>query len=111
MNNQLAELHGQLEEERERAQEALSTAHRFSPPPSAPPINIFQEQDEDVASNDFARLLAEQLTNMQGKDEKNTIPIYHGTSIDQPVRLWLKDAEAVAIVNVWSETQKKRYIS
>lgn len=106
-----------LNSELKKAQDTNARQQSNLPPrveatPSAPSAPQFSRIDPGMASNkDVTKFLIDHLAILQGKEEKCAIPRYAGSASDQPIGTWLKEAEAVAIVNGWSDEIKQKNIS
>lgn len=50
-------------------------------------------------------------TDIRRQNEIQSIPIYSGNVDDQPFNVWLRDAEATALVNDWPRDATKKYLA
>ncbi|KAI9551210.1 hypothetical protein GHT06_003611 [Daphnia sinensis] len=61
-----------------------------------------------MTANDDLRALTAALNR---REEIQNIPIYSGNVNDQPIGVWLRDAEAIATIHDWSQDQMKKLFS
>lgn len=59
-----------------------------------------------MAANDDIRALA---TAINSRDKIQNIPIFSRSVNDQPIRVWIRDAGAIAISKEWPRTPQKRF--
>lgn len=69
-----------------------------------------EKENEMSDIKDLVRAFKDGFDNIRGNDDKNNIPIFRGSSQDQPVKVWLKEAESMARSNEWSKELTKRYL-
>ncbi|XP_057364765.1 myosin-J heavy chain-like [Daphnia carinata] len=61
-----------------------------------------------MTANDDIRALAVAITR---RDETQNIPIYSGNVNDQPIGVWLRDAEAIATIHEWPRESTKKILA
>ncbi len=74
--------------------------------PSAPAFELTSEMNEATA---IANVFKDYLSTLQGREDKSNIPLFGGSTQDQPVRLWLSQAEKLAKTHEWTDDLKKQY--
>ncbi|XP_059353433.1 repetitive organellar protein-like, partial [Daphnia carinata] len=76
----------------------------------AQPANTIDTTNEAprMAANDDIRALAVAITR---RDETQNIPIYSGNVNDQPIGVWLRDAEAIATIHEWPRESTKKILA
>ncbi|KZS05231.1 Uncharacterized protein APZ42_031655 [Daphnia magna] len=75
----------------------------------AEPVDVTdrrQTPDQPMVANDDLRALTAVSSR---REETQNIPIYSGNVNDQPIGVWLRDAEAITTIHEWSEDNRKKF--